>query len=92
MHRINAQGRFSLSPASPGIIGELERLLKAATGQGATFVSDAKSETASVTISADLWRQLKPGLLVLAAGFDEEDNLAGWWEAIIVRIAVTGPH
>jgi hypothetical protein len=24
--------------------------------------------------------------LVLAAGFDEQDNLAGWWEAIIVRI------
>jgi hypothetical protein len=30
---INAQGRFSLSPASPGMITELERLLKAATGQ-----------------------------------------------------------
>jgi hypothetical protein len=24
--------------------------------------------------------------LVLAAGLDEQDNLAGWWEAIIVRI------
>ena len=58
---INAQGRFSLSPASPGIIAELERLLKAATGQGATSASGAKSETASATISIDLWRQLKPG-------------------------------
>ncbi len=83
---INAQGRFSLSPASPGLIAELERLLKAATGEGATSTSGAKTETASPTISADLWRQLKPGMLVLAAGFDEEDNLAGWWEAIIVRI------
>ena len=82
---INAQGRFSLSPASPGIIAELERLLKAATGQGAASASGAKTETASATISADLWRQLKPGALVLAAGFDEQDNLAGWWEAIIVR-------
>jgi ParB-like nuclease domain len=34
----------------------------------------------------DLWRQLKPGSLVFAAGFDEQDNLDGWWEAIIVRI------
>jgi hypothetical protein len=51
---------------------------------GATFVSDAKSETASVTISADLWRQLKPGSL-LAAAFDEQDNLAGWWKATVVR-------
>jgi hypothetical protein len=42
---INAQGRFSLSPASPGIIAELERLLKAATGQGATSTSGAKTET-----------------------------------------------
>jgi hypothetical protein len=83
---INTQGRFSLSPASPEIIAELERLLKAATGQGAALASGTKSETASATISADLWRQLKPGSLVLAAGFDDEDNLAGWWEAIIVRI------
>jgi hypothetical protein len=83
---INAQGRFSLSPVSPEIIAELERLLKAATGQGATLPSGTKAETASVTISTDLWRQLKPGALVLAAGFDDEDNLAGWWEAIIVRM------
>ena len=34
---INAQGRFSLSPASPEIIAELDRLLKAATGQEATL-------------------------------------------------------
>jgi hypothetical protein len=68
------------------MITELERLLKAATGQGATLASSAKSETASATISTDLWRQLKPGALVLAAGFDEQDNLAGWWEAIIVRV------
>jgi hypothetical protein len=81
---INAQGRFSLAPASPGKIAELERLLNAATDQGTTLASGAKS--ASETISADLWRQLMPGSLVLAAGFDEEDNLAGWWEAIIVRV------
>jgi hypothetical protein len=68
------------------MITELERLLKAAKGQEATSGSSAKSETVSPTISADLWRQLKPGTLVLAAGFDEEDNLAGWWEAVIVRI------
>ncbi len=80
---INAQGRFSLSPASPEIMTELERLLKAETGQGVVSDSGAKSET---TISADLWRQLKPGSLVLAAGFDKNDNLDGWWEAIIVRI------
>lgn len=83
---INTQGRFSLSPASPEIIAELERLLKAATGQGAALASSTKSETASATISADLWRQLKPGSLVLAAGFDEQNNLAGWWEAVIVRV------
>ncbi len=83
---INANGRFSLSPASPEIIAELDRLLKAATAQEATSARSAKSETASATISADLWRQLKPGALVLAACFDEQDNLAGWWEATIVRI------
>jgi hypothetical protein len=83
---INANGRFSLSPASPEIIAELDRLLKAATGLEATSARSAKSETASATISADLWRQLKPGSLVLAAGFDEQDNLAGWWEAIVVRV------
>ena len=83
---INANGRFSLSPASPEIIAELDRLLKAATGQEATSARSAKSETASATISADLWRQLKPGSLVLAAAFDEQDNLDGWWEAVIVRV------
>jgi len=83
---INAQGRFSLSPASPEIIAELERLLKAATDEEETSASGAKSETASATISADLWRQLKLGSLVLAAAFDEQDNLDGWWEAVIVRI------
>jgi len=67
---INAQGRFSLSPASPEIIAELERLLKAATGQEATSARSAKSETASATISADLWRQLKPGPSFLLASFD----------------------
>jgi hypothetical protein len=69
-----------------GKIAELERLLNDAMGQEAILASGAKSETASATISADLWQQLKPGTLVLAAGFDEEDNLAGWWEAVIVRI------
>jgi hypothetical protein len=83
---INVQGRFSLSPTSPEIMAELERLLKAATGQRVVSDSGAKSETASPSISADLWRQLKPGALVLAAGFDKNDNLDGWWEAIIVRI------
>jgi hypothetical protein len=82
---ITANGRFSLSPASPEIIAELDHLLKAARGQETTL-SGAKSQTASTTISADLWQQLKPGSLVLAAGFDEQDNLAGWWEAIIVRV------
>jgi hypothetical protein len=41
---INAQGRFSLSPASPEIIAELERLLKAATGHAGTSDINAKSE------------------------------------------------
>jgi len=75
---INAQGRFSPSPAPPARIAELERLLKAATGQGATLASGAKSETGSATISADLWRQLKPGSLDLAAGFDQNNNLIEW--------------
>jgi hypothetical protein len=83
---INAQGRFSLSPAAPEIMAELERLLKAETGRGVASDRGAKSETASATISTDLWRQLKPGSLVLAAGFDKNDNLEGWWEAIIVRV------
>jgi hypothetical protein len=83
---INAQGRFSLSPVSPEIIAELERLLKAETGQEGASDSAAKTETASAMISADLWRQLKPGSLVLAAAFDKNDNLDGWWEAIIVRV------
>jgi hypothetical protein len=63
-----------MSPASPEIIAELERLLKATTGQGVVSDIGAKSETASPKISADLWRQLKPGALVLAAGFDKNDN------------------
>jgi hypothetical protein len=74
---INAQGRFSLSPASPEIMAQLERLLKAATGQAAASATDAKSETTSATISADLWRQLKPGSLVLAAWFDKRPNVDG---------------
>ena len=32
-------------------------------------------------ISADLWRQLKPGLLVLAAGFDKDDDAEIWYRA-----------
>ncbi len=67
-------------------MAELECLLKATTGQGATSASGAGAETASPTIFADLWRQLKPGSLVLAAGFDKNDNLDGWWEAMIVRV------
>jgi hypothetical protein len=70
------------------IIAELERLLKAVTDEEATSASGAKSETALPTISADLWRQLKPGSQVLAAAFDEEDNLVGWWEAVIVSTTV----
>jgi hypothetical protein len=70
----------------PEIIAELDRLLKAASGQEVTSAGGAKSETALPTISVDLWRQLKPGSLVLAAAFDEQDNLDGWWEAVIVRI------
>jgi hypothetical protein len=72
--------------SSPQIVAELERLLNAATGQEATSASGTKSESALATISADLWRQLKPGSLVLAAGFDKNDNLIGWWGAIIVRV------
>jgi hypothetical protein len=84
---INTQGRFSLSPASPKVIAELERLSKAATGDAAASAdTNSQPESASPTISTNLWQQLKPGSLVLAAGFDEQDNLAGWWEAIIVRI------
>jgi hypothetical protein len=84
---INAQGRFSLSIASTKIIAELERLFQAiAPESGTSADTNTKSETAPATISADLWSQLRPGSLVLAAGFDEEDNLDGWWEAIIVRI------
>jgi hypothetical protein len=37
-------------------------------------------------ITADLWWQLKPGALVLAAGFDTGENLIGWWNAVIVRV------
>ncbi|MGH7000234.1 MAG: hypothetical protein ACREEA_01860, partial [Stellaceae bacterium] len=78
--------RCSLSPASPEIIAELERLRKAATGQRATSASGAKFETAAPTISADLWRYPKPGSLVLAADFDEQENLDDRWKAIIVRL------
>jgi hypothetical protein len=84
---ISAQGRFSLSPASANVIAELGRILQAVTaGAGTSADTNSKPETAVATISADLWNQLKPGSLVLAASFDEEDNLIGWWEAIIVRI------
>jgi len=84
---INTQGRFSLSPASPKVIAELERLFNAATGDRATSAdTSSQQEPSSPTIPADLWGRLKPGSLVLAAGFDEQDNLAGWWEAIIVRV------
>jgi hypothetical protein len=83
---INVQGRFSLSPASPEIMAQLGRLLKAATGEAATDTTNSKPETTSATISADLWRQLKPGSLVLAAWFDKRRNVDGWWEAIVVSI------
>jgi hypothetical protein len=84
---INTRGRFSLSPASPKVVADLESLLRIATPETGTSIdTSTKSETISATISADLWNQLRPGSLVLAAGFDEEDNLDGWWEAIIVRI------
>jgi hypothetical protein len=46
-----------------------------AMGASVGSSSGAKSETASPTISDDLWRQLRA--LVLAVGFDERDNLAG---------------
>jgi hypothetical protein len=84
---INARGRFSLSPASPEVIAELGRMLRAvAGGAGTSTDTSTLSETPPATISADLWNQLKPGSLVLAAGFDDDDNLDGWWEAIIIRI------
>jgi hypothetical protein len=63
---INTQGRFSLSPASPKVIAELERLFNAATGDTvASADTNSQQEPASPTISADLWQQLKPG----CAGF-----------------------
>jgi hypothetical protein len=69
------------------VIAELERLLKAVMPEAGTSTdTSTKSGTPPATISADLWNQLQPGSLALAAGFDEEDNLDGWWEAIIVRI------
>ncbi len=79
---INAQGRFSLSPASPEIIAELERLLKAATRHAGTSTPNLRTHRRQFP---PIWRQLKPGSLILAAGFDEE-NLDDWWEAIIVRV------
>jgi hypothetical protein len=83
---VNTQGRFSLSPASRETIDQLGQLLKAATeGEAASAVSD-DAESSSPGVSPRLWRELKPGALVLAAGFDEEDNITGWWEAIIVKI------
>ena len=33
-----------------------------------------------------LWDGVKIGSLVLAAGFDEDDTPAGWWEAIVVAV------
>jgi len=36
-------------------------------------------------LQKDPWTNLKPGDLVLAAGFDDEDNLEGWYPAVIVK-------
>jgi hypothetical protein len=79
---INAQGRFSLSPALPQVLKDLESLVQAAEVSGASI----KVENASAAISARLWRQIKPGTLVLAAGYDEHDNLLGWYPARVIKV------
>jgi len=50
------------------------------------LTSTPNLRNASPTISVDLWRHLNPGSRILEAGFDEQDNLDGWWEPIIVRV------
>lgn len=37
-------------------------------------------------VAANMWDGIKVGSLVLAAGFDQHDLPAGWWEAVIVAI------
>ena len=69
---INAQGRFSLSPISKAKLAELQMLLP------------AKNYPVQSS-SLDPWANLKPGDLVLAAGFDDEDNLEGWYPAVVVK-------
>jgi hypothetical protein len=41
---INARGRFSLLPASPETIAQLERLLKAATRHAGTSATNTKAD------------------------------------------------
>jgi hypothetical protein len=82
---VNAQGRFSLSPGSRETVDQLGQMLQTAKGEEAASVLSDGSESSSSGISSRLWRELKPGALVLAAGFDEEDNITGWWEAIVVK-------
>jgi hypothetical protein len=82
---VNSQGRFSLSPASRETVDRLGQMLQGASeGKAASAVSD-DVESSLPGVSPRLWRELKPGALVLAAGFDDDDNPAGWWEAIIVK-------
>jgi hypothetical protein len=82
---VNAQGRFSLSPASRETVGQLGQMLQAAVEVEASSAAGDHAGS-STGISPRLWQELKPGALVLAAGFDDDDNPAGWWEAIIVKV------
>jgi hypothetical protein len=83
---VNAQGRFSLSPASRETVGQLGQMLQSATEMEASSTTSDRAGSPSTGISPRLWQELKPGALVLAAGFDDDDNPAGWWEAIIVKV------
>jgi hypothetical protein len=82
--RSSARRRGDRETATGAFIGDEDRFGSCVTSASSRIL--AALTTASATITAYLWRQLKPSSLVLAAGFDEQDNLAGWWEAIIVCI------
>jgi hypothetical protein len=81
---VNAQGRFSLSPVSRAIVSELRKLYELKRQEGAS-VTTANPTAAPASCLNDAWRTLQPGMAVLAAGFDEEDNLEGWYPATIVK-------
>jgi hypothetical protein len=83
---VNARGRFSLSPASRETVGQLGQMLQAATEVEASSATSDHAGSSSTGISPRLWQELKPGTLMLAAGFDDDDNPAGWWDTIIVKV------